>query len=153
MALKDDLLPLVDQLRAIPGELGFRPYQVWVRVTTWDGSGVGRGNGTSVDTRLLVGGQNPKVRQVSNKDVVTGTSEFSNALWEIGPITPSFPGGGYVDGAFDPQNSGLPATTHYLLKGPGLPAKGILCQKTEDSVDHQLRAVIRVRSTGRQSAT
>ena len=152
MALKDDLLPLVDDLRGIAGQLGFRPYEVYVRVTTFSGPRVGLGAATLSETRLLVGGQNPKVRAIRSKDTVAGTAEFSNDTWEIGPLTPSFPGGGYTPEAINPAGTATPATTLYVLKGPGLPAAGLLCQRTEDDVDRPLRAVIRVRSTGRRSA-
>jgi hypothetical protein len=148
MSLKDDLLPLIDSLRAIPGELGFRPYEVYVRTTTWSGSRVGQGTRTVSETRLLVGGQNPKVREVRSKDIVAGTSEFVNATWEIGPLTPEFAGGGVSNSTVNPEKTSTPTTFHFILKGPGLPTDGLVCQRTEDDVDRPLRTVIRVRSAG-----
>lgn len=150
MSLKDDLLPLIDDLRSIPGELGFRPYSVTIRITTWSGQRVGEGTSTITETRLLVGGQNPKVREVRNKDDVVGNVDYSNTLWEIGPITPAFPGGGYDLGVLNPKNDGTSKTTQYILRGPRLPPNGLICQRTEDDVDRPLRATIRVKSSGRR---
>lgn len=151
MSLKDDLLPLIDDLRSIPGELGFRPYSVVIRITTWSGQRAGEGTITSTaDTRLLVGGQNPKVREVRTKDDVVGNTDYANTLWEIGPITPAFPGGGYNLSVLNPKNDGSTKTTQYILKGPGLPPNGLICVRTEDDVDRPLRAAIRVKSSGRR---
>ena len=148
MALKDELLPLIDSLRAIPGDLGFRPYQVWVRKTTWSGERPGLGAVSVTDTRLLVGGQNPKVRQVKSKDVVAGQLEMISGQWDIGPLTPPFPGGGVSLAILDPESSTTPTTTLFLLKGPGMPPDGLLCQRISEDVDRPLREVVRVQSIG-----
>lgn len=147
-SLKDDLLPLIDGLRAIPGELGFRPYQVWVRVTTYAGPRPGSGVVSVSETRLLVGGQNPKVRSKKSKDVVAGTSEFQEAVYEIGPLTPEFPGGGYSSDVLNPEKTSTPTTILYRLLGPGTPSTGLLCRRIDDDVDRPLRAVIRVTNAG-----
>lgn len=149
MSLKDDLLPLVDTLRAIPGELGFRPFQVWVRKTTYAGPRVSVGASTFTETRLLVNGQNPKVRELKGKDVVAGTPEMAASTFEIGPVTPSFPGGGVSYGTINPTKTSVPTTVLFVLKGPGLPDEGLLCQRFDDDTDKPLRTVIRVKSIGR----
>ncbi len=149
MSLKDELLPVIDDLRGIAGELGFRPYEVYVRVETHAGPRPGYGPKTVTDTRLLVGGQNPKVREIRSKDVVAGTAEATDAVYEIGPVTPQFPGGGIASETLNPPKSSTPTTIYYVLKGPGMPATGLLCQRTEDDVDRPLRAVVRVRSVGK----
>lgn len=147
--LKDDLVPVVDAARAIAGELGFRPFQVWVRVTTYAGTRVGQGASSYTDTRLLVGGgQNPRVREVRRKDVIAGSNTFVDAQYDIGPLTPQFPGGGTAESVVDPQRPSSPTEVHYLIKGRNLPATGLLCQKIESSFDRPLRTTIRVRSIG-----
>lgn len=153
MSLKDDLLPLIDKLRAIPGELGFRPYQVWVRKTTYSGSRVGQGTATVTLTRLLVGSQDPKVREVRRKDAVAGTSEYVEAEYEIGPLTPEFSGGGTAESVINPQKTATPTTVTFLIKGPGMPDEGLICQRVGDHVDRPLRSVVRVRSTGRKPSS
>jgi hypothetical protein len=147
--LKDELLPLVDDVRAIAGELGFRPYEVYVRVETHAGPRPGYGPRTVTDTRLLVGGQNPKVREIRSKDVIAGTTESTDAVYEIGPVTPAFGGGGVSLDTLAPPKTSTPTTIYYVIKGPGMPATGLLCQRTEDDVDRPLRAVVRVRSAGK----
>lgn len=151
MSLKDDLLPLVDEYRGIAGELGFRPYQVWVRKTSYAGPRAGLGARTVTDTRLLVGGQDPKVRIVRNKDVASGTSEFQATEFEIGPLTPEFAGGGVPEDVVYPERSSTPTTVLFLLKGPGLPDEGLFCQRISAHVDHSLHAMLRVQSTGRRA--
>ncbi len=153
MALRDDLLPVVDEARAIAGELGFRRFQVWVHVTTYAGSRAGNGAKSVTETRLLVGGQDPKVREVRSKDVVAGTSEYQSAEYDIGPLTPEFAGGGIAESILNPEKTSTPTTILYLIKGPGLPTEGLLCQRVSDSLDRPLRAVIRVQSVGRKGPT
>lgn len=150
MTLKDDLLPLVDELRGIAGELGFRPYQVWVRKTTYAGNRVGVGAQSVTETRLLVGGEDPKVREVRRKDVAAGTAEYVDAEYDIGPLTPEFSGGGIAESVINPERDGSPTAVAFVLKGPGMPENGLLCQRVGDHLDRPLRMVIRVRSTGRK---
>lgn len=150
MSLKDDLLPLIDKLRAIPGELGFRPYQVWVRKTTYSGTRVGNGTATTTETRLLVGGRDPKVREVRRKDAVAGATELVEAEYDIGPLTPEFAGGGISESTVNPQRTGTPTILVFRLVGPGMPDEGLICQRVGDHVDRALRMVIRVRGTGRK---
>jgi len=149
MSLKDDLLPVIDPLRAIAGELGFRPYSVWVRVVQSAGTRPGIGTKALSETRLLVGGQNPRVREVKRKDIVSGANHLLNAEYDIGPLTPEFGGGGVSHNTINPQRSSTPTEVLFLLKGPGLPSTGLLCQRIGDHVDRPLRIVIRVKSTGR----
>lgn len=153
MSLKDDLLPLIDTLRAIPGELGFRPYQVWVRKTVYSGARVGLGAATVTETRLLVGGKDPKVREVKRSDIVAGSGELIEAQYDIGPLTPEFAGGGVAESVINPQKTLEPTSVTFLLKGPGLPTEGLLCQRIGDHLDRPLRMVIRVQSMGRKRPT
>lgn len=150
MALKDDLLPLVDELRAIPGDLGFRPFEVYVRKKMYAGPRIGVGAVTTTETRLLVGGQNPKVREKRSKDVVAGTPEAQDSIFEIGPLTPAFAGGGIDEEVINPTRTATPTTFLFLLKGPGLPEEGLLCQRIEGDTDRPLRYIVRVRSIGRR---
>lgn len=153
MSLKDDLLPVVDALKAIPGELGFRPFQVWVRTTTYAGPRVGVGARSVTETQLLVGGQNPKVREVKSKDVVAGTPELMDATFDIGPLTPEFAGGGVAESTVNPEKTGTPTTILFRLVGPGLPDDGLLCQRISDDLDRPLRHMIRVKSVARRAPT
>lgn len=149
MSLMTELRPVVDRLRALPAELGFRTYQVWVRKTQYAGTKVGEGTKSVTDTRLLVGGRDPKVREVKRKDNVAGMSQSVAATYDIGPLTPEFAGGGIAESLVKPEANSTPTTIMFLIKGPGLPSDGLLCQKIEDHFDRPLRLVIRVRGAGR----
>ncbi len=146
--LKDKLLPVGDKARRIAGKLGFRPYQVWVRISVYAGTRAAQGASSYTETRLLVGDQNPKVREVKRKDIVAGSLALVEAEYDIGPLTPQFPGGGVAFSTVDPVRGSSPMVVHYVLKGPGLPTAGLLCEKVADHVDRPLRTVIRVRSIG-----
>lgn len=152
-SLRSNLLPLLDKLRGLPGQLGFRQYKVWVRTTEWSGSRPGQGTKTVTDTRLLVGnGQDPKVEEVRRNDVVAGIKELVNAQYDIGPLTPKFAGGGVSEDTINPQKTDAVTETLYVLKGPGMPPEGLLCERIADHVDRSLRIVIRVQSIGRKAA-
>lgn len=57
MALPDDLLPLVESLRGLPGQLGFRPYtSVAIRTRTWTGAEPGDGTSSDVTLSLAAAG-------------------------------------------------------------------------------------------------
>jgi hypothetical protein len=64
VSLRDDLVPVVDESRALVEELGFRPYVVKTRQRTWSGAEVGRGTATDVDTTLDPA---PKVQDVPER--------------------------------------------------------------------------------------
>lgn len=153
MSLRDDLLPDVDDIRAIPGEMGLHRFAVYVRRTEWSGTRVGHGTKSVTETRLLVGGQNPHVREVGRgkEDVVAGTPELASVTYEIGPLTPEFAGGGTDPDVINPEKSALPGTTLYRLTGPGLPTNGVLCRRTDDDTTTPFRYMVRVRTIGRRT--
>ena len=74
MAFRDDILPSLDAIRGIPGELGLRRFAVSVLVRTHSGArpGISGGTWTDVTTAIKVAGgtQNPKVEEVTARDVV-----------------------------------------------------------------------------------
>jgi hypothetical protein len=148
---RDDLLADIDDIRGIPGEFGLHRFQVYVRVTTYAGSRVGDGAATVTETRLLVGGQNPHVREVRSKDVVAGDNAAVMQEYEIGPVTAN---AADDTDAIDPPRVGTtPATTLYRIVGPGCPPTGLLCQKYDDGTARPFRYMIRVKSTGRAAPT
>ena len=148
MALRDDLLPLIDTVRSIPGVLGLHRFQVWVRKTVYAGSRIGEGAFSITETRLLVGGQDPHVKELKSQDIAAGADDLQGVEYEIGPFTPNYP----ALSVLDPAQDGQPTVVTYLLKGPGLPTSGLLCTKVSDDVSRPLRNVLRVRSTGRSGA-
>lgn len=104
MSFASDLLPTLDDIRAIPGELGLHPIRVTRILKTWP-SVRGQGTPTSTETVLLVGGQNPHVRE-STDDAIrqlfgSMTTQFREGEWLVGPVTPNFDAGGYDPAGFD----------------------------------------------------
>ena len=148
MSLRDDLLPVLDEVRAIPGELGLRPFEVWMRVTTWDGGRVGVGTKTTTDTQFLVGGQNPKCHVLTSKDVVASGGLYSEADVRVGPLTPQFPGGGSDTTAFDPPVTGAATQVAFRILGPGITAGGDWYRKIGQNDVAPLRYEIILRKTG-----
>ncbi len=151
---RDDLLPDIDDLRGIAGELGMHRFQVWVRVQVWTGARPGEGIVTTTLTRLRVGGQDPKVVQVRSKDAMAGTAELDVAIWKVGPLTPSWASGaGITPEMLDPAKATTGSTIQYILKGPGLPESGLLCKRTNDELDKPLRYTVTIQGTGRRVPT
>lgn len=154
MAFRDDLLPEVDDIRAIPGEFGLRRYRVWVVTTTFTGSrpGMPGAQETRTEVELLVNGQPPKVRNVRSRDVIAGIAEASTIELEIGPVTPEFAGGGhYTSDLVLSTPQGVTSTVTYLVKGPGMPPSGLVCKRVFDNVDKPFRYMIHVAGTGRKN--
>lgn len=75
MTLRDDLVPVVDETRAIVDELGFRPYIVVVRTRTWSGSEPGRGSVTNSDLTLS---PKPKVADVPERLVHGSAGKYES---------------------------------------------------------------------------
>lgn len=116
MTLADDLKALARDIRAIPGQLGIRPYTVTVRVSSWSGGAIGEGTETVVlDTAIVEGGgQSPKVRRPNSEEVALGALDAGDLV--VGPITPSPAGFTHT------QLTGGTATTgqlvSYIVTGP-----------------------------------
>jgi hypothetical protein len=96
--LASALLPVVDTVRGIPGILGFHGTTVTARLVTWLGTRPGVGECTIVDTPLLVmsNTQNPRVRQLSDKDALASGGIYTNQDIRVGPVTPPFEANEFV---------------------------------------------------------
>ncbi len=120
MTLRDDILPIAYEARAIAGELGFRPHSVWLVTKAYSGGHVGDGLEEATETPLTeANGQPPKVRWLTDEERAIG--QIPDGAVEIGPITPSFPGGGTDIAALN--GSGLANGDVRLIKlvGPKAP--------------------------------
>lgn len=62
MSLREDLFPLVDELRGFSEELGTRPRLVYQVVRTWSGGELGAGTKTETENQLSPA---PKVKSAS----------------------------------------------------------------------------------------
>lgn len=153
MTLRDDLLPRIEALRAIPGQLGFRPYtSVVLRTRTW--SGAEPGDGTHADSNLVLatGGQPAKVRQISAREAQASGGRYTDADFMVGPLTPEHtaPGGGaagYTAAQLAPGSTARNVERHVVLTGPGETASEWLI--VGDQKDRSLRFMLTIRRTER----
>ena len=117
MTLADDLLPVIDGIRAIPGQLGLRPNRVYLVATEWDGAYTGEGEATEDADEITVGsGQPPKVRQLNDEQLAMG--QLAAGAIEIGPVTPSYSGGGVSAAVLLAQAVAAGDTRHVRVVGP-----------------------------------
>jgi hypothetical protein len=135
MSFASDLLPGLDAVRAIPGELGLRDVTVTQVVRTWTGARVGLGTATRTDTAVLVGGQNPRVERISPREDLRVT------------VTPEFPGGGVARSVLQPAVGASPTELYWLVTGRGFPADGMLCTKVGPEEHDELRITFVIRQT------
>lgn len=152
MSFASDILPDLDVVRGIAGDLGLHPFAVYLRVNTWSGDGTdlrpGLGTLTSTTTRLFVdGNQNPKVKNLSNEDAMLSAGQYSNQDIRVGPLTPPFLAGGVAYSSLDPD---VAAGTEFFFKivGPGQPATGEWFKRIRDEADSALHIYVILRSLG-----
>lgn len=118
--LRDDLLPVVDEMRQIPDDLGLRRYSVFFRVRTWSGGKPGLGDPKDVDTYIV---PKPKVRQLSTKEVAESAGTYEAGDYMIDKITPRFVDevtgvpGGYTPGQLRPLPAGDNQDVSIILVG------------------------------------
>lgn len=93
MSLRDDLLPVVDQLRQLPDDFGLRRYSVTLRRRVWSGGAPGLGTATVTDVVLS---PRPRVRQLNSKEVAASGGTYEEGDYRIDRVTPSYTGGGYA---------------------------------------------------------
>lgn len=136
MAVRDQLLPLIYNVRAIPGSFGLRPFTVSIRTGQWNGTNTGRGaEGIDLVPITEANGQPPKVRQLNTEELALGN--LGKGSIQIGPITPAFPGGGTSEGAFgDLLEQGM--TLHLVVTGPGTSEYGDLYLLKDVKTDRAL---------------
>jgi hypothetical protein len=107
------------------GAYGVRQYSVAVEHKSWSGAERGEGTATTTTTAIAeTGGVPPKVRWLSSEEVAVGG--YEDGTVEIGPITPSFTGGGTSLATILPT-LGDNATMRLVLTGPRFPT-GAYCR-------------------------
>jgi hypothetical protein len=150
--LRDALLPAVDAIRGIPGQLGLRLYTVQVFQRIWSGPRVGLGTNFDVATGVKVdlGIYQTKVTQLTQRDVVASGGFYSDQDLQVGPITPPF-AGSFADNdaisVFDPTLVTAPTEILFNISGPGMPAGGGWFKKISQDVSKSFRYTFIVRRT------
>jgi len=150
--LRDSLLPALDVIRGIPGQLGMRLYTVTVVQRTWSGVRAGIGNSTDLTSgvKIDLGIYQTKVTQLTQKDVIASGGFYSDQDLKVGPITPPYQGSAADNDAitiFDPLPSSLPVEIFFNIVGPGMPSGGAWCRKIAQDVTKNLHYTFTVRRT------
>jgi len=150
-SLRASLLPALDTIRTIGAQLDLRRYDITVRVNTWSGTIVGEGTKTTVDTPLRVGGQRPRVKQVTQQQVIMSAGLYQDQDLIVGPLTPSFPGGGTSVSAFDPANAAPNVELLFIVSGgPNSSAGGDFYKLVSQDATRNLHFTITIRRTGQR---
>ena len=159
------ILPALDAIRAIGGNLGLRPFTVTIKVRTWlGGTRPGLGQRSDVDTVLTnLSGANAQpvmVRYLTTREIAASGGKYRDRDLNVGPMTPAYaatvlilPAGGFSDSQIDPAPVTNAVELFYLVKGPGYPpsanaASGIIHDKIAEEVT-ALHYSLVLRSTGR----
>ena len=86
MTLASNLRASLFRIRTIPGRLGLRPAQAWIRETRHP-FGTGDIDSSQSETPITEsGGYSPKIRQINSQELALGQLPSGSVL--IGPITP-----------------------------------------------------------------
>lgn len=144
MTLRDDLLAPLNHARALVDGLGLRPYVVTLIRRVWSGATVG--DGIATDTRLTLF-PNPKVRNVSLKEIAGSAGTFQDGDLVIGPITPFNGTIGYTPEQLRPVSSDGRTQLFYELAGPSGTKLCTLVEANFDRAMHYTVYVRRVRQT------
>lgn len=148
---------IADSVRRVPETLGQRTTQVTLRLRTYSGPVASSGTTlvSTVDTVLV---PRPKVVQVTDGQrsyfgggTLTSADGIGLAgVYEIGPITQAFPGGGYTQGDVIVAGSTTTRTT-VLLEGDEFSAGGEEFEVTGSDFTRPQRGMMQVTRT-RQGA-
>lgn len=149
-SLRDALLPVVDELRGIPDQLGLRRFDVSIVVRSWSGSRPGLGANTDTTKQILVdlGQFSPKVVQVTQKDIIASGGIYNDQDLKVGPITPEFAGSAPNNAAisdFDP--AGNRQEVFFKITGPGMETGGSWFKKIGTDTSKNFRYMFIVRRT------
>lgn len=119
MTFASDLLPMLNEVRAIAGGMGIRPYRFYVIDETYVGEHTGEGLANIDETEIVESGNRPpRWRFLSTEEIALGN--LPGGAGELGPVTPGFTGGGtYIETLKGDLERG--ATRHGRLVGPGHP--------------------------------
>lgn len=149
--LSEQLKAALDAVRAIPDQLGLRPYTVSIRVRTWSGERAGLGTKTDADGYIVVGdGYRPSVREISSQDIIASGGLYTQEDLKI-TVTPAYVGacgiGGHLVSDFEPDVNANPTEIFFNIKGPGHPANGSWYKKISQNVDSVLTYTFIIRKT------
>lgn len=154
MTFRDDILPELDDIRGIPGELGMRLFTVTVLSRTWVGPRVGLSTSTDASTTLAVslGSFNARVRGLTSKDVIASGGLYTSEDLRVGPFTPPFLGSeanGTEISIFDPTPDGNAREVFFKVTGPGYPDAGAWFKKVGQDTLRPFQYTLTLRKTAK----
>lgn len=118
MTLRDDLLPVVDDLRELPDEFGLRRYSVKIRRRAWSGIKPGQGTPTDVDVEIQ---PRPKVREVTTQEIADSGGTWRQGDFKVDKVTPHYVDGlvtgGYTPSQLNIRPSGINQDVCFILTG------------------------------------
>jgi hypothetical protein len=104
MSLRDDLLPVVDDVRLIPGDFGFRRYGVTIRRRVWSGNFAGDGTPTDQDIvlspipRVRNSFSSASLRPETLQYILANGGVIDDRYYQIDRITPAYVSNGVAGG-------------------------------------------------------
>lgn len=113
-SLRDQLLPVINQLRQLPSFFGLRRYTATIRTRTWSGTYLGEGNPTDADVVLT---PTPRVRPITTQEIAASGGTYRQGDWLVTSVTPAFTGGGYAPSALNLRPSGSNQDVTFILTG------------------------------------
>jgi hypothetical protein len=117
MSIRSSALKLAGKLRALPSSPGVDIYMtsVTIRTRTWAGGRVNAEGGYS-DSNILITPR-PKVREVAQREITGAGGRYEAGDVKVGPITPTYSGGGYTIAQLAPTASSNGVEILYVLAG------------------------------------
>ena len=155
MTLRDSLLPALDQIRAIAGVMGLRPYVVKRRQRIWSGERPGVGSFVDSDITLTNTMTGPggaivspvRVKRLSSKDVIASGGLYTDHDYRVGPMTPLYAGGGFGPDDVDPPTSASATEIMWWMSGPDIVDGGSWFKKVSEE-GTALHYYVTLRQTG-----
>lgn len=117
MSLRTGLLKCAEAVRRIPSlpTVDVRPTTVTVRTRTWAGGRVGVDGGyTDVDFPIL---PTPLVREIAQREIAGSGGRYEVGDLRVGPMTPSYPEGGFTREQLAPEATTNGVEVLYVLEG------------------------------------
>lgn len=119
MSLRDDLLPVFDEVRGAIADttgLGMRQHRLFIVTRSWSGE-MGASGSTYVDDELEITPR-PKMRDITSADQVDSAGRFATQTILAYKITPSYSGGGWTPEQLRPPNETQNVEVFARVEGP-----------------------------------
>jgi hypothetical protein len=118
--MRDRYQRIAFRYRNVPGRFGLRPYSVSMVTRAYDGGELGQGTMTETITPITErDGLPPKCRNMTSEELAV--AGYDKQTWEIGPVTPTFSGGGTLIATLTNDDLSADTEPHFILTGPEFP--------------------------------